>query len=432
MTRTGCSGGDVARPGWYQARMHEPLPLLTTLVAALTAALLFGVAARKVGLPPLVGYLLAGVMIGPHTPGFSGDLAVAAELAEIGIILLMFGVGLHFSPGELAATRGIAVPGALGQMVVATALGWGIARLWGWTDGEGFVFGVCLSVASTVVLLRALAERGEMASATGRIATGWLVVEDLVMVLALVLVPVAAALLDGRPPPGMLGDVGLDRHALVLSLLLTLGKLVAFVALMLVVGTRVMPAALSMVAGLRSRELFSLASLVAALGVAFLAHVSFGVSFALGAFLAGLVLGQSALSLKAAEQTLPLRDAFAVLFFVSVGMLFDPMILVRQPVALVAAVLVVMVGKSLVAWAIARLRGVDQRGALTIAASLGQIGEFSFILAGLGVAEQVLPEAGRDLVLAVALVTIALNPVMFWAIDRVMPAAAGGPPATKP
>ncbi|WP_431271557.1 cation:proton antiporter [Dankookia sp. P2] len=337
----------------------------------------------------------------------------------------MFGVGLHFSPRELAEARGVAVPGALVQMGVATLLGWGVARVFGWTDGEGFVFGICLSVASTVVLLRALQERGEVATNAGKIAVGWLVVEDLAMVVALVLVPVGAALLDGRTPAGMLAGMGVEGQGVLVSLLVTLGKVAAFVVLMLIVGSRVMPAALSMVGALRSRELFSLAALVAALGVAYLAFVAFGVSFALGAFLSGLVLGQSALSQKAAEQTLPLRDAFAVLFFVSVGMLFDPGVLLRQPLLLAAAVLVVVVGKSAAAWAIARARGLSQREALTIAASLAQIGEFSFILAGLGVAEKVLPEAGRDLVLAVALITIAVNPAMFWLADRAAARGAG-------
>ncbi|MBL6454904.1 cation:proton antiporter [Belnapia sp. T6] len=398
--------------------MPHHIPLITTLAAALTAALLLGVLARKLRLPPLAGYLLAGVLIGPHTPGFVGDQALAGELSEIGVILLMFGVGLHFSPRELAEARGVAVPGALVQMGLATLLGWGLARLWGWTDGQGLVFGICLSVASTVVLLRALQERGAVESHAGKVAVGWLVVEDLAMVLALVLVPVGAALLDGRVPAGMLTGVGVGQGDILLSLLITLGKVAAFVALMLVVGSRVLPWLLSLVGGLRSRELFSLAALVAALGVAFVAYAAFGVSFALGAFLSGLVLGQSALSQKAAEQTLPLRDAFAVLFFVSVGMLFDPAILLREPVAVLAAALVVMFGKSAAAWGIARLRGMSQGEALMIAASLAQIGEFSFILAGLGVAERVMPAVGRDLVLAVALLTIALNPVMFWLADR--------------
>ncbi len=389
--------------------MPHHTPLIATLVAALTAALILGVLARKVKLPPIAGYLLAGVLIGPHTPGFAGDLALAGELSEIGIILLMFGVGLHFSPKELADARGVAVPGALAQMAVATILGWGVARAFGWSDAAGIVFGFALSVASTVVLLRGLTDRNELQTPAGHIAVGWLVVEDLAMVLALVLVPVLGQLLEG-------GGIGRD---LMVSIGLTLAKVAAFIAIMLLVGARVMPWVLSLVGGLRSRELFSLASLVAALGVAFAAYALFGVSFALGAFLSGLVLGQSALSQKAAEQTLPLRDAFAVIFFVSVGMLFDPGVLLRHPFMLVATVLVVLVGKTVAAYAIARLRGLCSKDALTIAAALAQIGEFSFILAGLGVEQKLLPETGRDLILAAALLTIALNPLVFWVGDRI-------------
>ncbi len=411
--------------------MPHHTPLIATLVAALSVALLLGVIARKLRLPPLVGYLLAGIAIGPYTPGFVGDLALAQELSEIGIILLMFGVGLHFSPRELAEARGVAIPGALGQMAVATVLGWALARALGWTDGEGLVLGFCLSVASTVVLLRALSDRNAVATQAGKIAVGWLVVEDLAMVIALVLVPVGAALLDGRTPGGMLGGMAAERGIL-LSLLLTLGKVAAFVALMLVVGSRVLPWLLSLVGGLRSRELFSLAALVAALGVAFAAYALFGVSFALGAFLAGLVLGQSTLSQKAAEQTLPLRDAFAVLFFVSVGMLFDPKILLTQPLPLLGCVAVVMIGKSAAAWLIARARGLTGREALVVSASLAQIGEFSFILAGLGVAEGVLPAEGRDLVLATALLSIAANPAMFWLSDRLAARMAPQPAAEPP
>ena len=393
------------------------MPLMATLVAALSAALLLGVLARKLKLPPIVGYLLAGIAIGPHTPGFSGDMQLAGELAEIGIILLMFGVGLHFSPKELAEARGVALPGAIGQMLVATGLGWGLARLFGWGDGAGLIFGLSLSVASTVVLLRARQERGEDRSPVGHVAVGWLVVEDLAMVLALVLAPIAAGLLDGNAAPGA---------ALLHSVGLTLAKVAAFVALMLVVGARVLPWCLSLVGGLRSRELFSLAALVAALGVAFAAYALFGVSLALGAFLSGMVLGQSALSQKAAEQTLPLRDAFAVLFFVSVGMLFDPAILWRQPLEVAGTLAVVMLGKALAAWGIARVLGQGNRAALTSAAALAQIGEFSFILAGLGVAEKLLPEAGRDLVLAAALLSIGLNPLLFHLVDRLVPAPAAG------
>jgi CPA2 family monovalent cation:H+ antiporter-2 len=391
------------------------MPLMATLVAALSAALFLGVLARLLRLPTIVGYLLAGIAIGPQTPGFIGNLQLAAELSEIGIILLMFGVGLHFSPRELADARGVAVPGALGQMAITTALGWGLARLLGWSHGAGLVFGLSLSVASTVVVLRALTDRDEARTPLGHIVIGWLVVEDLAMVLALVLAPVGAALLDGRAAAG--GGFGL-------SLLLTLGKVAGFVALMLLVGARVLPWVLSLVGGLRSRELFSLAALVAALGVAFAAYALFGVSLALGAFLSGLVLGQSTLSQKAAEQTLPLRDAFGVLFFVSVGMLFQPAILWRMPLALAGTIAVVVLGNAIAAWGLARLLGCDGRAALTIGAALGQIGEFSFILAGLGVAEGLLPAAGRDLVLAAALIGIALNPLLFLLADRLCPAEA--------
>ncbi len=406
--------------------MPHDTALIATIALALTFALMLGLLARAARLPTIVGYLAAGVALGPYTPGFVGDIAAAQQLAEIGVILLMFGVGLHFSPRELAEARGVALPGAILQMSCATLLGWGLARLMGWPDAAGLVFGFSLSVASTVVLLRALTERGELATVQGHIAVGWLVVEDLAMVLALVLVPVLAAVTQDRPPAGVLTGIG-GNAGIALTVLLTLGKVAAFVALMLVVGARVLPWALSWVGSLRSRELFSLAALVMALGIAYLAYVLFGVSFALGAFLAGLVLGQSTLSQKAAEQTLPLRDAFAVLFFVAVGMLFDPLIVLREPLALLATVLVVLVGKTAAAYLIARVRGLAPRQALSIGAALAQVGEFSFILAGLAVTEGVLPEAGRDLILAAAIITIAVNPLVFRAADalaRRLPEAA--------
>ena len=396
--------------------MPHETALIATIALGLTFALLLGLAARAVRLPTIVGYLAAGVALGPYTPGFVGDIAAAQQLAEIGVILLMFGVGLHFSPRELADARGVALPGALLQMACATVLGWGLARMMGWPDAAGLVFGFSLSVASTVVLLRALTERGELATVQGHIAVGWLVVEDLAMVLALVLVPVLAAVTQDRPPAGLLSGIG-GNAGIALTVLLTLGKVAAFVALMLVVGARVLPWALSWVGRLRSRELFSLAALVSALGVAYIAYVLFGVSFALGAFLAGLVLGQSTLSQKAAEQTLPLRDAFAVLFFVAVGMLFDPLIVLREPLALLATVLVVLVGKTVAAYAIARIRGLAPRQALSIGAALAQVGEFSFILAGLAVTEGVLPGPARDLILAAAIITIVMNPLAFRVAD---------------
>jgi len=396
--------------------MPHETGLIATIALGLTFALFLGLGARALRLPTIVGYLAAGIMIGPATPGFVADMAAAQQLAEIGVILLMFGVGLHFSPRELADARGVAVPGAIMQMACATLLGWGLARLMGWSDAAGIIFGFCLSVASTVVLLRALTERGELATIQGHTAVGWLVIEDMAMVVALVLVPVLAAVTQERPAAGLVIGIG-GAQGVALMVLITLGKVAVFVALMLVVGARVLPWALSWVGRLRSRELFSLAALVTALGIAYLAYVLFGVSFALGAFLAGLVLGQSALSQKAAEQTLPLRDAFAVLFFVAVGMLFDPMIVLREPLALLATVLVVLFGKTIAAYAIARLRGLENKAALSIAAALAQVGEFSFILAGLAVAEGVLPEPARDLILAAAIITIAVNPFMFRAAD---------------
>jgi CPA2 family monovalent cation:H+ antiporter-2 len=396
--------------------MPHETGLIATIALGLTFALFLGLAARAVRLPTIVGYLAAGIAIGPATPGFVADLGAAQQLAEIGVILLMFGVGLHFSPRELADARGVAVPGAILQMACATLMGWGLARLMGWGDAAGIIFGFCLSVASTVVLLRALTERGELATTQGHTAVGWLVVEDMAMVVALVLVPVLAAVTQDRPAAGLMIGLG-GAEGVALMLLITLGKVAIFVALMLVVGARVLPWALSWVGRLRSRELFSLAALVTALGIAYLAYVLFGVSFALGAFLAGLVLGQSALSQKAAEQTLPLRDAFAVLFFVAVGMLFDPGIILRQPLALIGTVLVVLIGKTVAAYAIARLRGLETKAALSIAAALAQVGEFSFILAGLAVTEGVLPEAGRDLILAAAIISIAVNPFMFRLAD---------------
>ncbi len=396
--------------------MPHETGLIATIALGLTFALFLGLAARAVRLPTIVGYLAAGIVIGPATPGFVADVGAAQQLAEIGVILLMFGVGLHFSPRELADARGVAVPGALLQMGCATLMGWGLARLMGWGDAAGIIFGFCLSVASTVVLLRALTERGELATTQGHTAVGWLVVEDMAMVVALVLVPVLAAVTQDRPAAGLVIGMG-GAEGVALMLLITLGKVAIFVALMLVVGARVLPWALSWVGRLRSRELFSLAALVTALGIAYLAYVLFGVSFALGAFLAGLVLGQSALSQKAAEQTLPLRDAFAVLFFVAVGMLFDPLIVLREPLALFGTVLVVLIGKTVAAYAIARLRGLETKAALSIAAALAQVGEFSFILAGLAVTEGVLPEAGRDLILAAAIISIAVNPFMFRLAD---------------
>ena len=395
--------------------MPHETTLIATIVVGLVLAFVGGFVASKLKLPPLVGYLLAGVAVGPSTPGFVADLELAMQLAEIGVILLMFGVGLHFSIKDLLAVRGIAIPGAVGQIAIATALGAGLAYLWGWSFGAGLVFGLALSVASTVVLLRALEERNSLDSDNGRIAVGWLIVEDLAMVLALVLLPVFAGALGGGAQ-GQAGQLGGDN--LLLTLALTFGKLGIFLALVLVVGTRVIPWLLEQVARTGSRELFTLSVLATALGIAFGSAELFGVSFALGAFFAGVVLSESDFSHQAAADSLPLQDAFAVLFFVSVGMLFDPAILVREPLAVLAVVAVIVIGKSLAAFGIVLACGYPASTAFTVSASLAQIGEFSFILAGIGVALGLLPPEGRDLILAGALLSITLNPLVFFGIDR--------------
>ncbi|WP_340643961.1 YbaL family putative K(+) efflux transporter [Phenylobacterium sp.] len=391
--------------------MPHHTPLIATIVAGLTLAFAFGALAHRVKVSPLVGYLLAGVIVGPFTPGYVADQGLATELAEIGVILLMFGVGLHFSLKDLMSVRTIAIPGALGQMTVATLLGMGLGHLLGWSLISGLVFGLALSVASTVVLLRALQERRIVQTDRGRIAVGWLIVEDLAMVLALVLLPaLAGGLTDAASGPA--DPLG----AWIVPLGVTILKVAGFAALMLVVGRRVIPWLLHWTAHTGSRELFRLAVLAIALGVAFGAASLFGVSFALGAFFAGMILAESELSQRAAEESLPLRDAFAVLFFVSVGMLFNPAVLIEQPWALLATVAIIVVGKSMAAFAIVRLFKYDTNISLTISASLAQIGEFSFILAGLGVGLGLLPEAGRDLILAGAIISIILNPFLFNAV----------------
>jgi CPA2 family monovalent cation:H+ antiporter-2 len=382
--------------------MHHQTPLIGTIVAGLVIAFFMGALAHRLKVSPIAGYLLAGVAVGPFTPGFVADTNLAAELAEIGVILLMFGVGLHFSLRDLLAVKHIAIPGALAQIAVATLLGLGIAHMMEWSLGAGLVFGLALSVASTVVLLRALQSRNLVESERGRIAVGWLIVEDLVMVLALVVIPAVAAGLSGG-----------DALSLPRVLGFTLLKVAGFVVLMLVVGRRVLPWALHWVVHTGSRELFRLAVLAIALGVAFGATYVFEVSFALGAFFAGMILGETQLSRRAGEETLPLRDAFAVLFFVSVGMLFDPAVLTEQPIPLLITVATIVFGKSLAAFAIVRLFGHPNSTALTISASLAQIGEFSFILADLGTDTGLLPEAGRDLILAGAIISIFLNPFIF-------------------
>ncbi|MXP65895.1 sodium:proton antiporter [Roseomonas sp. M0104] len=418
--------------------MHQG-PLLATICAGLTLAFILGAIAQRLRVSPLVGYLLAGVVIGPFTPGFVADQGLANELAEVGVILLMFGVGLHFSLRDLLAVRRIALPGAVVQIGVATLMGMGLASLLGWSWGAGFVFGLALSVASTVVLLRALQERRLVETERGRIAVGWLIVEDLAMVLALVLLPALADAMGSHAAPGAHGAaaVAASQFGLAGILLLTLGKVAAFMAVMLLVGRRVIPAVLHWVVHTGSRELFRLSVLAVALGVAYGAALLFDVSFALGAFFAGMVLAESPLSHRAAEETLPLRDAFAVLFFVSVGMLFNPEVVVTAPLALLGTVAIILVGKSIAAYAIVRAFGRSRSVALTISASLAQIGEFSFILAGLGVALGMLPEEGRDLILAGAILSIFCNPFAFILFERVVGRAAPAqvpapPPETSP
>ncbi|MBW8311285.1 MAG: Kef family K(+) transporter [Rhizobium sp.] len=391
--------------------MPHDTPLISLLAVGLVLAFVLGTLAQRLRLSPLVGYLLAGVLVGPFTPGFVADPALAMELSEIGVILLMFGVGLHFSVEDLMEVKTIAIPGALVQITAATVMGWGLAWFLGWPALQGVVFGLALSVASTVVLLRAMEDRRLLETRRGKIAVGWLIVEDLVMVVALVLLPALAESMGGGE-----ADARAGTSSVLCSLGWTLVKVSAFVALMMVVGKRAIPWMLEKVAGLGSRELFTLSVLAIALGVAFGSAKLFGVSFALGAFFAGMLLNGD-LSHKAASDSLPLRDAFAVLFFVSVGMLFDPMILLEQPMAVMATFLIITVGKSLAAYVIVRAFGHPNDTALTISASLAQIGEFSFILAGLGVSLAILPESGRDLVLAGALLSIIANPLIFALLD---------------
>ena len=383
-------------------------PLLATIAAGLVLAYLLGLLAHRLRVSPLVGYLLAGIVVGPFTPGFVADQALANELAEIGVILLMFAVGLHFSLEDLMSVRAIALPGAVAQIAVATMLGMGLAWALGWSTVAGLVFGLALSVASTVVLIRALQERRMLETERGRIAVGWLIVEDLAMVLALVLLPA----LGGSAG----GDASLGQLAL--AAVLTIAKVAAFVGIMLVGGRRAIPWLMHYTAHTGSRELFRLAVYALAIGIAFGAAELFGISFALGAFFAGMVLGESQLSQRATEEALPLRDAFAVLFFVSVGMLFDPSVVLEAPWAVLATIGIIIFGKSAAALLIVRLFGRSMETAMTIAASLAQIGEFSFILAGLGVALGLLPQDGRDLILAGAIISILLNPLVFAGAER--------------
>jgi monovalent cation:H+ antiporter-2, CPA2 family len=399
--------------------VHQEQSLIATLAICIALAFGCGMLATRLRLPALVGYLLAGIIAGPFTPGITADAEIAPQLAEIGVMLLMFGVGTHFSLKDLMAVKGIAVPGALAQIAAATALAMAVAHWWGWSLGAGLVFGLALSVASTVVLLRALEQQGNLESEDGRIAVGWLIVEDLAMVLALVLLPVLAGALGGEAGTDHAGG---DMWA---TLGLTLGKVALFVALMLVVGARVFPWILQRVARTESRELFTLAAIALALGVAYGASRLFDVSVALGAFFAGMVINGSELSHRAAGYLQPLQDAFAALFFVAVGMLFDPMVLVQHPWQVLAVVAIIVLGKSLAALAIVLLLRRPLGTALTVSAALAQIGEFSFILAVMGVELKLLPPVGQSLILAGALLSITFNHLIFKLAMRFRPIPVG-------
>ena len=394
--------------------MDHNLTLITTLAAGFGIALVLGFLAERMKIPALVGYLVSGIIIGPGTPGFVADVHLAAQLSEIGVMLLMFGVGLHFSLRDLLAVKRIAIPGAVVQMGIATLLGMALGWIWGWHWGTGLIFGLSLSCASTVVLLKALESRGVLETMNGRIAVGWLVVEDLATVLVLVLLPPLAGLLGGGA-----ADAAQSSQSIGITIFQTLLQVVAFIALMLVAGRRVLPWLLWQVAKTGSRELFTLAVVAAAIGIAFGAAQVFSVSFALGAFFAGMVMRESEFSHRAAEESLPLRDAFSVLFFVSVGMLFKPAILMEQPLHVLAVVAVIILGKALAAFVLVLAFRYPLNTALTVSASLAQIGEFSFILAGLGVTLNLLPEEGMSLILAGALISIALNPLLFAAVEPV-------------
>ena len=391
--------------------MPHNITLITTIASCLGAALVLGFVAVRLKLPALVGYLAAGIILGPHTPGFVADVVLAQQLAEIGVMLLMFGIGLHFSLDDLLSVRRLVLPGAAIQIAVATALGAAVTSLWGWSLGAGIVFGLTLSVASTVVVIRQLESLGLLQSVNGHIATGWLVVQDIAMVLVLVLLPPLAASLGGSAA-GHAAERGI-----VTTLAITLGQVAIFVALMLVIGRRVFPWFLWQVARTGSRELFTLCVIATAVGIAFGSAELFGVSFALGAFFAGMVMGESELSQRAAEQSLPLRDAFSVLFFVSVGMLFDPLILIRQPLDVLTVVAIIILGNPLAAFLIVLIARYPLNTALTVAASLAQIGEFSFILSGLGLTLGLLPAEGQQLILAGSIISIALNPLVFQAVE---------------
>ncbi|GAB4520054.1 MAG: YbaL family putative K(+) efflux transporter [Amphiplicatus sp.] len=399
--------------------MPEQAPLTTTLVVGLGLAFVFGALAHRAKMPPLVGYLLAGVAVGPYTPGFVADQAIGAQLAELGVILLMFGVGLSFSPRDLMSVRALAVPGAIGQILIATLLGAALGLALGWSPAGAFLFGFALSIASTVVLLKSLQDRRLVETERGRLAIGWAIVEDLLTVFALVLIPPLAHLAgagpEARPGPLALRLFG-PEAGVSGALALTLLKVAAFIAVMFIIGRRIIPWVLHEMAHTGSRELFRLAVLATALGVALGSSLLFDVSLALGAFFAGMILAESELSQRAAQETLPLRDAFAVLFFVSVGMLFDPAIALRDPLTLLVVVFIIVVARAAIVLAIVGLFRHALSTGLVIAASRAQIGEFSFILASLGVGLGVLPDKGQDLIIAGALISILLNPLVFWSL----------------
>ncbi|MCA4780201.1 cation:proton antiporter [Acinetobacter towneri] len=393
--------------------MPHDVELIILLAVGFSLALVFGYIAARLRLPPLMGYLIAGVIISPNTPGIVADIHLANQLAELGVMFLMFGVGMHFSLNDLMQVRRIALPGAVLQIAVATLLGVGVSMMWGWSFGSALIFGLSLSCASTVVLLKALGDRGLLDSVNGKIAVGWLLVEDLVMVLALVLLPATAVLLGGQAI-----DNASDEN-IWLTLGLTLLKVSGFIAFMLIVGKRLVPFIMQIVARLGSRELFTLTVVAAAVSIAFGAYKIFGVSMALGAFFAGMVVKESDFSHRAEEETLPLREIFSILFFVAVGMLFDPRILIEEPLHVLAVVGIIMVGKTIAAMALVLFFRYPLNTALTVGASLAQIGEFSFILATLGVSLQLLSLEGQNLILAGALISITLNSFVFSAIEPV-------------
>jgi CPA2 family monovalent cation:H+ antiporter-2 len=407
--------------------VHQEVTLIATVAVGFVFAAIFGYFADRLRLPPLVGYLVAGILMGSFTPGAIADAALAGQLAEMGVILLMFGVGLHFSTSDLLAVRGVAVPGALGRIILVTLLGICLSSLFGWSLGAGLVFGLSLSVASTVVLLKALEEQNLVDSVNGRVAVGWLIVEDLAMVLALVLLPAFAESLGGHA--SALTAQTADGLPIALTIGLTLLKVAAFTVVAIFIGPKVVPWILTLVARTGSPELFTLSVLAVALGIAFGSAEIFGVSFALGAFFAGVVMSESRLSRRAAADSLPLQNAFAVLFFVSVGMLFDPSILIRQPIAVIGVLVLIIIGKSIIALGIIVLLRYPVGMGLSVAAGLAQIGEFSFILAGLGVSLGLLPREGQDLILAGAILSITVNPLVLLAGEELQKAVRSAWPA---